>query len=458
MNSIADRGTRLSPSVPRLAVGLVLIGFLLRSMEASAGDGIGLHAAKAPVASGLYEGYSPILHAPYGPLDERTARTLPRWIEVTSKGETSQVVFLPERRVVWQLTYGPDGLIEKKVTVGGSPWTESRFRYEQGALVEKSVTGTGIGGARAYQYVKDADGRIKERRGPISRSPFYGSDPKQDRVLFNWDAAGVTLDFVLGTLVVRRDRYDRAGRLVRTDVGLPATEPKGRLSLIYQRDASGRLSGVQRQWFAAPARPARADRRDPAVTWEHLGAIPPVVERSEVLLLLGQPERHSRDAGSSDNGIRDQYSKDCWMNKISEITYDSAEMISSYGQTCICGLCVAAESNPRVPAGAELLGSDEHWRDGIWLRLDERVDVTPDHRVMTPSGPRLASELRAGDLVLTEDGTSRPLRSVRSLPAGPARLGVNLRTSSGRFAAGGLLFESEIPRLCEEPVRIRNDR
>lgn len=454
MRSIAVRNLKSAPPVLRLALLLTLAGSLQRPTTAEAGEGIGLHAAKAPVASGLYEGYSPILRAPYGPLDERTARTLPRWLEVTSKGEISEVVFLPERRVVWRLTYGPDGLIEKKVTVGGAPWTESRFRYEQGALVEKSVSGPGAGGARVYQYVKDADGRIKERSGPISRSPYHGSDPKKDRALFTWDAAGVTLDFVLGTQIVRRDRYDAAGRLLRTDLGRPATEPKGRLSLIYQRDASGRLVGVQRQWFGAPARPAQPDKRDPAVKWLHLGTLPPAVERNEVLLLLGQPERHSRDAGSSEHGIRDGYSKDCWLNQISELTYDSAEMISSYGQTCICGFCVAAESDPRVPAGAELLGTDEHWRDGIWLRLDERVDVTPDHRVMTPSGPRPASELRAGDLVLGEDGTARPLRSVRRLTAGPARLGMNLRTTSGRFAAGGLLFESESPQPCRDPVPV----
>lgn len=444
--------------LPAIVLGLALASLFLRPTDVAAGEGIGLHAAKAPVASGLYEGYSPILRAPYGSLDERTARSLPRWLEVTSKGETSEVVFLPERRVVWRLTYGPDGLIEKKVTVGGAPFTESRFRYEQGALVEKSVTGVGSGGARVYQYVRDADGRITERRGPVSRNSYYGSDPKKDRVLFTWDAAGVTLDYVLGAQIVRRDRYDAGGRLLRTDLGRPATDPKGRLSLIYQRDASGRLVGVQRQWFGAPARPARPDRRDPAVKWLHLGTLPPVVERSEVLLLLGRPERHSRDAGSSDNSIRDQYAKDCWLNQISELTYDSAEMLSSYGQTCICGLCVAAESGPRAPAGAELLGRDEHWRDGLWLRLDERVDVTPDHRVMTPSGPRPASELRAGDVVLTEDGSARPLRSVRRLPAGPARLGVNLRTTSGYFAAGGLLFESEIPRSCMDPVQVRSGR
>jgi hypothetical protein len=434
---------------PGLALGLAL-WVLLSARASHAGDGVGLHAARAPVPSGRYEGYSLILRAPYGPLDERTARTLPRWLEVTSQGETSEVVFQPDRRVRWRLTYGPEGLIEKKVTIDGKPWTESRFRYERGALVEKSVTGPGSGGARSYRYVLDESGRLKERRGPISRDPFHGSDPKQDHVLFTWDTSGATVDHVLGRQVVRRDRFDAAGRLLRTDLGRPATDPKARLSLLYQRDAAGRLTGIQRQWFTAPAQPAYADRRDPHVVPRLLDTLPPVVERHEVLLLIGQPVKHSRDAGLSEKGIRDEYSKGCWLNKISELTYDSEGSLSRFGQSCICGFCVAAESEPRTPAGAELLGTDEHWIHGPWLRLDERIDVTPEHRVMTPSGPRPASELRAGDAVLAEDGSPRPLRSVRRLPPGPSRLGVNLRTSTGRFAAGGLLFESETARPCED--------
>ena len=418
---------------------------------------------RAPLPSGVYEGYSPVTRAPYGPLDgAATARAqgLPQWLEVTSQGEQSDLVFLPERRVAWRLVYGPEGLVRKTVTVDGKLWTESRFGYQGGALRDKVVSGPGAGSGAGsgpglrYSYVLDEAGRIKERRGPVSRVPFNGSDPAADRVTFLWQADGTTVDYTIGGQVVRRDRFDRGGRLVRTEVGRPATEAASRLSLIYVRDGAGRLQRILRQWFTAAPRPAHADRRaadGAGVQPAHLAALPPVVERHEVLLLLGQPERHSRDVAASERSVRDQYGKTCWLNQISELTYDAAGMLSRYGQTCICGLCVAAPSAPRPLSGADLLGRDEHWLAGPWLRLDERVDVTADHRVLTPAGPRPAGALRPGDLVLGEDGAPRRLSSVRTLPRGPERRGVNLRTRSGRFAAGGLLFESETPQPCPRP-------
>lgn len=403
---------------------------------------------RAPVASGLYEGYSSVLHAPYGALDPAKARTLPLWLDVTTQGDTSNVVFLPERRVAWRLVYGPQGLLQKTVTIDGQMWTESRFRYAAGVLVEKTVAGPGVAVPRRYTYLPDEQGRPKERRGPISRLPFHGSDPQADRVTFTYSAEGSAVDHVLGGQVVRRDRFDRAGRLVRTDLGRPATAAASRLSLIYVRDAAGRLQKILRMWFTAAPRPARADERDPGVLPQHLDALPPVVERHEVLLLLGQPERHSRDVAATERSVRDQYGTSCWLNQTSELSYDAAGMLSTYGQTCICGLCVAAPAEPRPLAAAELLGRDEHWLAGPWLRLDERVDATADHRVLTPMGPRPAGALRAGDVVFGEDGAPRRLRSVRALGRGPERLGVNLRTTSGRFTAGGLLFESETPLPC----------
>jgi len=62
-------------------------------------------------------------------------------------------------------------------------------------------------------------------------------------------------------------------------------------------------------------------------------------------------------------------------------------MISSFGQTCICGCCVAAQSALHALAGTELLDTDEHWLAGPWLRLDDRVEVTADHPVLTVKPP-----------------------------------------------------------------------
>lgn len=69
---------------------------------------------------------------------------------------------------------------------------------------------------------------------------------------------------------------------------------------------------------------------------------------------------------------------------------------------------------------------------------------SPVHGV--PVGSITASE--PGDLVRTAAGGVRTLRSVQTLPPGPLRLGRNLRTASGTFGAGGLLFRSESPRRC----------
>jgi len=45
----------------------------------------------------------------------------------------------------------------------------------------------------------------------------------------------------------------------------------------------------------------------------------------------------------------------------------------------------------------------------------------------------------------------RALGTVEALPDAPERLGVNVRTRSGTFAASGLLFESEASRECSRP-------
>ena len=79
------------------------------------------------------------------------------------------------------------------------------------------------------------------------------------------------------------------------------------------------------------------------------------------------------------------------------------------------------------------------------------MDVTADHRVMTPSGPRTAGSLRAGDVVLGADAVPRVLRSVEPANESAPRLGRNLRTSTGVFEAGGFQFESETPHACGTP-------
>lgn len=141
------------------------------------------------------------------------------------------------------------------------------------------------------------------------------------------------------------------------------------------------------------------------------------------------------------------WSDRCWLNQPSTLTFDAAGLLTGVQQSCICGFCVDAALAPSAP---DVLATDRHWTRGPWVRLDGAVDVTADHRVMTPDGPRPAGALSAGDRVLSANGAPRVLRSVERL-SGAERLGVNLRTRSGTFAAGGLLFESEQPRPCPLP-------
>jgi hypothetical protein len=214
----------------------------------------------------------------------------------------------------------------------------------------------------------------------------------------------------------------------------------GGLAVLYQRDAAGALLGVARRMDGVET-PGPLPRPDGKVTSLHLDQLPPFVERHEVLLLLGPAFTHSVDGKGLRRRITDSYAgEDCWLDKTSTVEYDATGLIAKAYVTCICGFCVAA---PEPLLGEEVLGADEHWTAGPWVRLDGRLEVTSEHRLMTPGGPVAAGALRAGDEVLRADGGVHTLRSVELLPPGPPRLGRNLRTASGAFVAGGLLFESE---------------
>lgn len=170
------------------------------------------------------------------------------------------------------------------------------------------------------------------------------------------------------------------------------------------------------------------------------------LERHEALLFLGAPIHSTAEGRGSRRETHDDWAQECWMNLTSGIDFDAAGRSSDDSVGCICGFCVDASLD--ATADGELLAVDLHWTAGPWVRLDGTVDVTADHPVMTPDGPVPAGELSAGDVVLGEDGTARALVSVERLPAGELRLGCNLRTESGVFSAGGLLFASEEPRAC----------
>lgn len=382
---------------------------------------------------------APHLGVPAAPLDPGDTAKLPTWLSVETTGRQSVVTLEPERYVKWTLRYGPHGLTDKVVTVGGAPWTHSRFRYSAtGHLSDKTVTGPGLqhleGKSAGTVY------RTDSRRRIVERFAAAGQDPS---LRLRHSTSGVTVEHRVGDRVVRRDRYDRAGRRLRIDVG--DAEPSIRVRFL--RDAKGRLKRVTRR-ISKKSVKASWDAPESWVRPEHLRRIPTLTSRGDVLLLLGAPHRHSVSLSDGIQHTEDDYAEVCWINDANTLVYDAAGVFKDTGTSCICGFCVAAE---QVAIGPEATAWDIHWRNTTWVRLSTalgEVDVTADHRVITPSGPRPAGALRVGDLARTAGGPPTALLAIEVLAVEGLKAGANVQTPSGTFAAGGLLYESEQPRVC----------
>lgn len=366
---------------------------------------------------------------------------LPRWLEVQTRGDVSTIVFRPDGRVRWQVTWSSGQVVQKVTTVDGERWARSRFSRDAfGRLVKKVVDGRGApGGPWTFDYVTDAAGRVTSRRGLVTRRRPAGQSNEE------WNVAWTTRGRATATLrmdgnLVRTDEYDDAGRPLRTQIpGRGAASAP--LALTYRRDRQGVLVGIDRQRDGRTS-PARAAERDATVAPLHLMAlVGSVLERHEVELLLGAPATTSDDARGAARHVTEIWGADCWMNTPSGIELDAAGLLVSTITTCICGYCVDAA----LPVDArDVEGVDLHWTTGPWVRLDDAVDVTADHGVWTPRGVVEAGELAAGDEVLDARGAPRRLRSVTLLPRGPERLGRNVRTRTRTFAAGGIRFASEL--------------
>ena len=291
---------------------------------------------------------------------------------------------------------------------------------------------------------------LRSPRGSLNRS----SATADARWEVTWAANGTAVagQFIAGALV-RTDSFDADGRLLRTDFhSEPAVGSRGAadapmsIVLRYVRDGAGALVSVQREVFGHGSAAAPGNMLDPSIQAGHLWVFrPSLVEMGEVLLALGAPT-YTTDVGHGvARRITIHYGPGCWLNAFSAFEFDATGLLVGPFGMCICGMCVAAEVPAHAPDVTEV---DLHWTAGPWVRLDGSVDVTADHRVMTPTGPRAAGSLRAGDVVLAGDGGVRMLRSVEALREVPPRLGRNLRTGNGVFEAGGILFESEVPRGC----------
>lgn len=429
--------------VPHLLVAYVAFAWL--ELPGASANG----PTATPAASGLYEGWSAITLAPFGPLTaaqtgatKGKAPLLPRWLQVTSTKNTTDIVFQPDGRVTWQVVYGPRGPTSKDTRVDGKLWTRTEFGYDKsGRLATKKVSGPGIGrGTREHGYQYDAQTRRAQRH------PKRGDGVSLSWV---WQRKSVTVETRIRTAagkqgpVLRTDRYDRAGRLLTTALHFT---PGSAYELHYVRDKNGRLRHVERRWPGARRQRAEPDKPISGIRglpWQR--GVP--VEMHEIRLLFGRPATLSDSGKGTARQLVDDYAGgQCFLNASNGYEYGPTGLVKDTQMDCICGFCVAASDNP---TGVDVLGRDLHWTTGPWVRLNGSVDVTVDHPVLTPKGPVPAGQLAVGDEVLTRDGTVATISSVDRLAGTGERLGVNLRTRSGVFAAGGLLFQSEEPRHCE---------
>lgn len=376
---------------------------------------------------------------PVGPISSPPA-FLPRWLDVQTRGDVSTIVFRPDGRVRWQVTWSSGQVVEKVTTVDGERWARSRFARDFfGRLVRKAVDGPGaLGGPWTFHYVTDAAGRVTSRRGLVTRRRPAGQITEEWRVAWN-ARGGASATLRMDGTVVRTDEYDDAGRPLRTEIPGRGVK-RAPLAILYRRDRQGVLVGIDRERDGRTS-PARVTERDPTVAAvDVMALVGSVLERHEVELLLGAPVTTSDDARGAARRVTEIWAPDCWVNDPSGIELDAAGLVASTITTCICGFCVDAA----LPVDArDVEGVDLHWTNGPWVRLDGSVDVTADHGVWTPRGVVEAGQLAAGDEVLDARGSARRLRSVAHLPAGPERLGRNVRTRTRTFAAGGIRFASE---------------
>jgi hypothetical protein len=421
----------------RQSVPVALALFVLWPAGASA------QPATTPVPSGLYDGFSWLELVPTGSLSGPPT-AIPRWLSVSTAGRVSMVTFEPERRVTWRLVYGPHGLSEKRTDVDGVEVHRSTFEYDaSGHLERKRVTGALVPSAVEVRYRTNAHGEIVERTERRT-DPWTGAATTITSEVRRVGRGDRVVTTRVNGVLARRDRFDDAGRIVRTELH----SRDGRAaSLSYVRGRHGALLGVRRRLHG---REAIADFRRPApgIGPEDLMLLTGAwAERHEVLLLLGAPVTSSDAGRGAGRKIRDEYTSGCWLNQPSGFDSDATELVERSRTSCICGFCVDADLPGAMDDERdEVRAIDLHFTRGPWVRIDG-VAVTIDHELATPGGFVAAGELRAGDVVTAADGSPHRIERVEPLPD-EARRGRNVRTTSGTFTAGGLLFRSEEPRAC----------
>lgn len=398
----------------------------------------------ATPADGLYEDFPSLFMEASGPLSAPPT-ALARWVDVRTRGRITTVTFEPDARVTWRVRWGPHGPTEKETLVDGQRWTRSVFGYDAaGHLATKRVTGPGAPGGYAYAYVTDpATGEVISRTTTLTA----GGITITERVDVARTARGVTVHVHRDGSEVRRDRYDAQHRLLETRLYDAHGREVARLG--YARDPQGALRTVTRR---IGAHRGASDPHHPDLTLTSadvavLARAP--IERHEALLWLGAPTVSNDEGRGTARVVHTDFAPSaCWLDQTSGLEFDATGLLARSTVGCICGFCVDA-SLPRDDAEAQAARSiQEHWTRGPWVRIDGAIDVTSDHALVTPEGPRRAGALRVGDVVTRADGSPHVIASLELLADDGPRLGVNLVTAAGTFAAGGLRFVSETPGIC----------
>ena len=427
----------------RLAVAVVVLASCLWPSATA--------LAQVPFADGTYERWSAFFDAPSGALASSGTPLLPEWITVTHAGATAIVTFEPERRVVWRITYAPEGASHKRVLVDGIEVLEARYERDvRGYIARKRVTGPLVPAGLEYQYTTDVGGRVTRRTRTLP-------DGRVERVEVQWASDGsATVATFVGDVERRADRLDAGGRLLETtwswESVVYGTSPRQVIRqqhrLLYRRDRAGALTRVLREVRGRRSR-ATPSARDSRIVAEDLRVVSEgVMDRAEARLLFGSPVTSVDRGRGSQRELSDSYADGCWMNETDIFQYDATGLYTRGSAGCICGFCV--EASQRYEAH-DVSGTELHWTRGPWLRLDGELVITADHELATPSGPRRADTLHVGDLVTGSDGASFSLRSIEHLDD-TERLGRNVETAGGTFTVGRFVVVSEpYPLTCPSP-------
>lgn len=289
----------------------------------------------AQPTSGLYEGWSDLQNAPFGPLAEPPPSSLlPSFVEVHRSGTDVRVRHLPEGRVTAELAWGTHGPTRRRVRVDGQLLHSTEYHYDaQGRLQRSVATGPGLSSALRSEYRYDRAGRLVQRQIRTQVLTTGGWEPRRWDIHLRYTAREVQIRTEAGGKSVREDRFDLQGRPLRTTLirNSPWANAYRSGGLEYRRGRDGTLLQVDR-WLRKLGRGrAEPTKPDPRLTpTELLEVTVSPLRRSEALLLLGASRKAWDDGRGPSRSLRDSWAQGCWKDTASGITW-TADGVFGWG-------------------------------------------------------------------------------------------------------------------------------